>query len=351
MLIIGSGYRVRNSFLPALRLLDSHVEVVGVHSRNITHAREAGEPFGVGAIENLRSLRPGDVDAVMVSVTPTSNMAVLRATAHLAPGAALVMDTPAAVRWGDLRQLGLYRRWRAVRVAEDFMNLPQFRLVGQTIAAGAVGDVVHIRLESMGYRYHALALLRSWLGFPLVRSAHGRRSRGGAVNIVYRFPGGVTGEVIEPFTGADGPFEVIGTRASITGHSMGHPVAGSASAAGRLERIEDDDAHGTLSGFRVAGFNDEWTTSLPSLVPLRALGLEDDSEFNLLRVEALSHIIASLWSEDPLNSAYRLQDGMADGLVSVASRTLPWWPAPRRGNSNLVDLVESLSRTAPNPSG
>ena len=339
MLIIGSGYRVRNSFLPALGLLDSAVEVVGVHSRNVAHAREAGEPFGVGAIENLSSLRPGDVDAVMVSVTPTSNLAVLRATAHLAPGAALLMDTPAAVRWGDLRQLALYRRWRTVRVAEDFMNLPQFRLVGKAIAAGAVGDVVHIRLESMGYRYHALALLRSWLGFPLVRSAHCRWSRGGAVNIVYRFPGGVTGEVIEPFTGAEGPFEVIGTRASITGHSMGHAITGADGAAGQLERLEDNN---TLSGFQLVGVGDEMTTRLPSLTPLRAMGLEDDSEFNLLRVDALCQIISSLWLPDPLNSAYRLQDDMADGLVSVTSRALPWWPMPRRADRNVVDLVESV---------
>ena len=254
-MIIGSGYRVKNSFLPALRLLDSDVEVVGVHSRNIADARAAGEPFGVGAVETLGSLRPGDVDAVMVSVTPTSNLAVLRATAHLAPGAALLMDTPAAVRWGDLRQLALYRRWRTVRVAEDFMNLPQFRLVGKVIDSGAIGEVVRIRLESMGYRYHALALLRSWLGFPLVRSAHCRWSRGGAVNIVYRFPGGATGEVIEPFTGAEGPFEVIGTRGSITGHSMGHAVS-DADGDCRVERLEDEAG---LSGFQLVGVAPEVT--------------------------------------------------------------------------------------------
>ena len=339
ILIIGSGYRVKNSFLPALRLLESDVEVVGVHSRNIANARAAGEPFGVAAVEKLSSLRPGDVDAVMVSVTPTSNLAVLRATAHLAPGAALVMDTPAAVRWGDLRQLTLYRRWRAVRVAEDFMNLPQFRLVGKVIDSEAIGDIVRIRLESMGYRYHALALLRSWLGFPLVRSAQCRWSRGAAVNIVYRFPGGATGEVIEPFTGADGPFEVTGTRGSITGHSMGHAVSGT--DGGHLERLEDDKR---LCGFRVVGLGADSEASVPSLVPLRAMGLEDNSEFNLLRVDALRQIILSLWSPDPLNEAYRLQDAMADGLVSVTSRALPWWPAPRRRKSNVVDLVESVLR-------
>ncbi|MGO9158942.1 hypothetical protein [Mycobacterium sp.] len=85
----------------------------------------------------------------------------------------------------------------------------------------------------------------------------------------------------------------------------------------------------------------ETTTSVPSLAPLRAMGLEDDSEFNLLRVDALCQIISSLWSPDPLNDAYRLQDGMADGLVSVTSRALPWWPMPRRADRNVVDLVES----------
>jgi len=168
-----------------------------------------------------------------------------------------------------------------------------------------------------------------------------RASREGAVDIVYRFPGGVTGEVIEPFTGAEGPFEVVGTRASITGHSMGHAIAGADGPAGRLERLEDND---TLSGFRLVGLGDEMTTSLPSLAPLRAMALEDDSEFNLLRVDALCHIISSLWAPDPLNSAYRLQGAMADGLVSVTSRALPWWPMPRRAQRNVVDLVESVLR-------
>ena len=197
---------------------------------------------------------------------------------------------------------------------------------------------MRIRLESMGYRYHALALIRSWLGFPHVRSSRCRWSRGGAVDIVYRFPGGVTGEVIEPFTGADGPFEVVGTRGSITGHSMGHAVSGAED--GRLERLEDDTGLFGLSG-GVGAETNEIKTSVPSLVPLRAMGLEDNSEFNLLRVDALRQIIVSLWSPDPLNSAYRLQDAMADGLVSVTSRALPWWPS--RGAANVTWSI------SPNP--
>jgi hypothetical protein len=35
---------------------------------------------------------------------------------------------------------------------------------------------------------------------------------------------------------------------------------------------------------------------------------------------------------------------MANGLVSVTSRALPWWPTPRGGKRNMVDLVESVLR-------
>ena len=91
------------------------------------------------------------------------------------------------------------------------------------------------------------------------------------------------------------------------------------------------------------------TTSIPSLAPLRAMGLEDDSEFNLLRADGLCQIISSMWSPHPLNSAYRLQDAMADGLVSTMSRALPWWPMPRSAQRNVVDLVESVFLRLPNP--
>jgi hypothetical protein len=246
----------------------------------------------------------------------------------------------------DLRHLALYRRWRTVRVGEDFMNMPQFRLVGKVIDSGVIGDVVRVRLKNMGFAYHALALLRSWLGYPLVRSARSRRSGGRAVDIVYRFPGGVTGEVIEPYTRGEGFIEVVGTRASITGHMMGYgigncaaPVGDTADGArGRLERLEDKNG---LSGFQIVGLGAEITKSVPFLARLRAMGLEDDSEFNLIRVDGLCQVISSLWSQDPVNTEYRLQDAMTDVVVSFIARPVPWWPIPQIAGRNLVDLVEA----------
>jgi len=41
----------------------------------------------------------------------------------------------------------------------------------------------------------------------------------------------------------------------------------------------------------------------------------------------LAKVISSLWNSDPINSKYRLEDGMSDLLVSWAARFLPLAPA------------------------
>src|SRR5262249_7021096 len=117
----------------------------------------------------------------------------------------------------------------------------------------------------------------------------------------------------------------------------GHPGSGDR-ACGRLERLEDENG---LCGYRIVGLGAELTTSIPFLARLRAMGLADDSELNLIRVDGLCRVISSLWSPDPVNTEYRWQDAMTDALVSLMARGLPWWPIPHTAGRNLVDLVEA----------
>ncbi len=325
-LVVGSGFRVQNDFLPALRCLDSDIEVVGIHSRTFDNARRVAGQWGVSVVRDLRDVRPGDVDVVLMSVTAVNNMAVLKALSHLAPGASLVIDTPGLGRPDDLARLSEYRRWANIRIAEDFMNMPQYRLVFDLIESGRLGRVSRITMAQMGYRYHALALVRSWLGFDSPTSARHRRGSGGGVDIEYRFSEKRSAAINEPYRQAEGSFSVLGSKARLVGHPMGSECGidtsdvDTAVPCGRLARVEDSSG---LTGFRIDGLDYPTEIRLPHHTALRAMEFEDQSEFNLLRIDGLTKVISSLWNPDPLNGRYRVEDGMADLLVSWTARYLP----------------------------
>jgi hypothetical protein len=233
-----------------------------------------------------------------------------------------------------------------VRTAEDFMNLPQFRLVGDAIDSGLLGEVTRAAMSRVGYHYHALALLRSWLGLRLPSFASARRNPVEGIDIEYRFAGGSTGAVFEPYRKAEGSFSVVGTKATVSGLAMGDDSDVNApddslpdGAAARVVRVEGADG---LTGFKIIGLEKALEISVTHLRRLRDMGLEDDCEFNLLRIDGLCRIISSLWQPDGLNERYRLEDAMADFLVSRVARRIPRVIIPRRANLNTVDLVNSV---------
>ena len=47
------------------------------------------------------------------------------------------------------------------------MNYPHFELMREVAAGGAIGPVHDVEMHRNGYRYHGLATIRSFFGFPL----------------------------------------------------------------------------------------------------------------------------------------------------------------------------------------
>ncbi len=89
---------------------------------------------------------------------------------------------------------------------------------------------------------------------------------------------------------------------------MGHPIPDPPKGAS-LRRVEDDSG---ITGFTIDGLEKKpLHIDLPYQAALREMRLEDDSEFNLLRIDGLAHVISSLWTDDPVNTRYRLEDAVA----------------------------------------
>lgn len=330
-LVIGSGRRIRNNFLPALHQLDDRIDVVGLWSRTTEHAHEAAGPWGVPVVDRIADVL-GDVDTVIVSVSTSAVPSVLACLTAAAPRLALVVDTPVVGSARDLRELATLARFGRVLVAEDYMAYPQWDVMRACVSAGGIGPVTSVELRHSGYRYHGLALIRSLLGFPLARSVRRRDTPDGPA-WTYRFGRGRWGRIVEPYDQSRGTTTVVGRRGIITDDAR--LVAGQLPVM-RLQL--DDGIDGASPGFTLGALRHE----LPHLRALLAADVADTSVFNALKTCGLMTVLSSLAQPE---GPYDHRQALYDHLTTAASRHAPLLVDPLAVlGANYVGVLDRLVR-------
>lgn len=318
--LIGSGRRMWGNFVPALRAMSDDFEINGVYSRTFANARTLADRHDLTAYPELLDSPILECDVVIVSVNPEATPGVYSSLSDIAPGRALVADTPVLPNFRALRAMDALERFRVVAVAEDHMNFAQFSLVRDLLSAGELGRLTNVNLFNSGYYYHGLALIRSFFGFT--RAHYYRRTNLGrsARAHVFHFPGRRKGFISEPYSRSDGRFMLVGERAIITDFdvwSTDRPVY----------RIEPRHDAAGWCGWRletenrVHACNPEWVPAL------RALNVEGQTDFNLQKTCALIVILRSLL-EDNMNRRYGLREGIYDRLVTLYGPRLPTFVDP-----------------------
>ena len=177
-------------------------------------------------------------------------------------------------------------------------------------------------MERNGYRYHGLATIRSFLGFPFAVASHRTRRSPGAASLSLTFKGGRRGRIEEPYSRYEGRVVVAGSAGTLT------------------DDPELDGAHslvplvadGEVIGFRLLGHE----ITVPVLETIRACaprvrsrdasaGAEEDADERLfaeLKTCGLIRVLESLWSEN-VNSLYTYRQALYDHLTTAAGRHLP----------------------------
>jgi len=306
--VIGSGNRVRSNFMPALHALDDHVEVTGLWSRTAANAEAVASHWRVPACDSLADLVATRPHVIAVSVSTTAVPELLRTLARRAPDAALVLDTPVLGRGLDLPAARYLSRFRRVLIAEDYMNYPQFELMRTVAATGVIGPVRAVAMRGNGYRYHGLATIRSFFGFPITGRVRRVPAASGSVSLSFRFGAARGGRIDEPYIAGRGHTTVTGTHGTITDD---------AARADALV-VEPTYADGEVAGFRLA----DRELPLPQLAMLRRISPPDSTLFNDLKTCGLIRVFESLWS-DNVNSDYTYRQGLYDHLVTAVGRRLP----------------------------
>jgi hypothetical protein len=127
---------------------------------------------------------------------------------------------------GDLGWLSRLRAFKNVLTSEDCIALPQFQVVRRLIEQGAIGELRKIWLFHSGYRYHAIASLRSLVSRQHVLQYRTLRYATNQSEVSLRFPNGVEATILEPYAfDGMGTFMVAGTTGIIADYPLGHPKA------------------------------------------------------------------------------------------------------------------------------
>jgi NADP oxidoreductase coenzyme F420-dependent len=319
--VIGAGRRGQGNFLPALTCLHAEFSITWVHSRTRERLRNVASCWNVEPAEWLDDDALHRVDAVAVSVPIEQNIPVLKMLEPHASRLTVVIDTPITQSLRDaLTCARLLAKFKSVLVTEDYMNFPEFELARRAVAGSLIGPVSHINLNGLGYRYHGVALLRSFADFAPVRSARRRSPAGADTTVHYRFRGGLSGCVIGPYRRDSGDFRVEGENGTITAFPGDQPPAAGQGASAHMMQFNRVD--GVLSSVSLESETSRHEIPLPEISVLMGLPFADKSEINLKRSWGLMQVFKSL-REDNLNRRYGFKNALYDSLISRAADKLP----------------------------
>lgn|GEM_PF-5990689 len=168
---VGAGRRMGGVYLPVIRAMARHWDVVGCTTRNRdtgeTSARTLGIPWFPDLAVLVRDAKP---NVVALCVPPSANVGAAREAIRL--GMAVLMETPVSPSLGEARRI--LREAETARavvgVAEQKPSLPLEQFKRKVTAAGVLGRIVLAQNDFRSYDYHAIAQLRSYAatGVPCV---------------------------------------------------------------------------------------------------------------------------------------------------------------------------------------
>jgi hypothetical protein len=214
----------------------------------------------------------------------------------------------------------LLKDFKKVLVAEDYMNFPEFEMAREFAEQGRLGAIEAIFLMNTGYRYHALAAIRSFLNFPGIVRVQAIAAANGNFFIGFRFDGGGRGYVTEPNRRFDGGWAVVG-KTGILASDESCLQAGSSTLdqfviSPRWKSETDFD------GFEINGTGTHQFKAVPRYNELVGLGYQNRTRLNVMRNCGLIRILESL-NEDNINSRYSGYEGVYDSIASTVARRAP----------------------------
>ncbi|MEO0852318.1 MAG: hypothetical protein AAFY15_02270 [Cyanobacteria bacterium J06648_11] len=315
ILLIGAGKRIESTVLPALACLQDEYKIAGIYSRSQDKLDRLGTRWQVPVSTELDAFDWDAINVIYIAVTLHNVPDVLQAiTTKPTSQIVLMLDTPVLAK-GHLDFTRLFRRFQAVYVGEDCIALPQFEVVRQTIASGAIGRPQKMWMFHSGYLYHAIATVRSLVGCSRVLLGRSRNYGRGGGEIQLKFASGFEVTIVQPRDYGVGRFLLVGSEGTIADYPL------QAENARVIEYLQEGDR---WTGLAVNG--EAWPkTDLDRRFDTLSLtDLPDRSLMTQLKIRGLVSVLAYLQT-GLFDRVYPATEGIYDSMLCYAMDVLPTW--------------------------
>lgn len=248
---VGGGHRVATVYHAAVKALGERVEVVGVVTRSGDGAARIRSRTGWEAGTDLSDLVSAKEPELLAVVVPP-DVIDAHYPRYLDLGVPLLLETPLA--WNEIAGRKLLKsmsaRRQLVGVAEQFPFLPEAQLRQKLIEGGHLGHIRQVENRMAVFDYHAMAVLRTHLGFGRrPQRAQGMFAAGPMLlrGTIVTQDGGIIAHDYspvyfdQPFK-AEGQIRVIGDKGWIAGDRVSFEQKGAAPLTARISRkLSGDD--------------------------------------------------------------------------------------------------------------
>lgn len=166
--VVGAGRRAAGAWLPTINILNDQLNLLAVCNTGAPRGEEQAKKYGARWYTNVEKMldeeRP---DFVAIIINPAQTHIVAKAV--LERGISLITETPVAAKLDDADMLIHLAKEKGayIEVAENLYRMPSERIKRELILNGVFGRIWRGHNNSLTHNYHAVSLIRSYIGFDV----------------------------------------------------------------------------------------------------------------------------------------------------------------------------------------
>lgn len=317
ILIIGSGHRVQDNFLPAIFYLKKKYDLclVGIYSRTFSNAEKVAKKWNLDALPYNFNLLHLEISMVVISITTNNVIDTLLKLENYKKKLKIIIDTPAFIFFKDLPILKRISNKHDIFVASDFMYFPIFGLLREIKNSNILGKLKKINLVNSGYYYHGTALIRSFfdfLPFLSIRKIGKVKKIFSALNTnkyIYKFRNSVTASISYPYNFEDGYIELLFEQGTLINKNI------CSEKKNNHYIIENIVKENFIIGHKAEIYGSKFISNLEKIPTLLSFSNSSNTNFNLHKTFGTIDFLKSILINDE-KKKYGLFQGIYDSAIS-----------------------------------